>query len=460
MIMERKYAIVDVETTGGNATDNKIIEIAIFIHDGIKVIDEFETLINPERPIPPYIASFTGINEEMVRNAPTFAGIIDRVEEITTDCIFVAHNVNFDYSFLRKEYSELGRTFKRKKLCTVRTARQLIPDLPSYGLGGLCNSLGITINGRHRAGGDGRATARLWTILMRRDNYGFVENALKASSREALLPPNLEKAQFERLPESIGVYYFLDRKGNIIYIGKAKNLRNRVTSHFQGNTNTRTRQLFMEKIHGLDFVVCGNELVALLLESEEIKKHWPEFNRAQKRYEQNYGIFRYEDINGYQRLTIGRNKSGYQPILTFPGIIDARSYLFKRVREFKLCPKLCGLQKSPHECHDHKVDLCNGACGGHEPVEEYNARLEEAIQSMLQGGKSFAIIGQGRTSDESSIVVVENGSYLGYGYSEGPLDNDLENLKQNINHKDDNPDIQMIINSYVNRVNPANLIEF
>ena len=164
------YAVIDIETTGGFAQRNRITEIAIYVFDGTKIVEEFRSLVNPEREIPNYIALLTGINNDMVASAPSFKSIAPTIEELTKDKIFVAHNAGFDYSFIRKEFRELGINFVRKKLCTVRLSRNIIPGLHSYGLGTLCATLGIPIEHRHRAFGDARATVSLLHYLIKHDH--------------------------------------------------------------------------------------------------------------------------------------------------------------------------------------------------------------------------------------------------------------------------------------------------
>lgn len=160
------YAIIDIETTGQSAANGKITEVAIFVHDGFKVIDSFSSLINPECYIPDYIVNLTGINNEMVRNAPKFYEVARRIVEMTNDRIFVAHNVSFDYRFIQEEFKRLGYDYQRKTMCTVRMGRKFLPGHKSYSLGNICDELGISINGRHRAAGDALATVKLFEILL------------------------------------------------------------------------------------------------------------------------------------------------------------------------------------------------------------------------------------------------------------------------------------------------------
>lgn len=446
------YAIVDIETTGGYAERNKIVEIAILIHDGKKVIEEFETLINPERVIPSAISAIHGISNAMVQNAPTFAQVAQRIFEILDGKIFVAHNVNFDYGFIKHEFELLGRQINLKKLCTVRLCRKIVAGLSSYSLGNICQQLKIRIENRHRAGGDARATAILFGLLLNRDLEGFITKSLKKNSREALLPANLPKEQFEELPEKTGVYYFMDEKHNVIYLGKAKNIKSRVASHFSGTATTWSRQNFKSKIHGISYELAGNELIALLLESHEIKRLWPLYNRAQKHTSPNYGIFKYTDGRGYHRLVVNRIKPGDDVLIVFKNMMEARHYLAKNIKEFDLCPKLCGIQQSPHGCFDYQLNLCKGACAGVVSPDDYNENLLKAITGFKKESSSYVIVGKGKDNFTKSAVIIENGRYLGFGYfpSEEPI-TDLEKAKMFIRSYKDNQEVQRIISGYLKK---------
>jgi DNA polymerase-3 subunit epsilon len=269
------YAVVDIETTGGFASGNGITEIAIIIHDGSEVLDRYETLINPMQEIPAHIEALTGISNDMVESAPIFSLVADKVYELLNDKIFVAHNVNFDFSFIRHQLGLAGFDLQCKKLCTVRMSRKIIPGHRSYSLGKLCNDLKIGLNNRHRAGGDADATAILLTHLLNCDCDGHITTALNKFSKDHILPANLQKSEVEKLPSTTGVYYFKDQKGKVIYVGKAKNLRKRVCSHFTGNSTSRQRQNFLKEIHNIDYEECGTELMAFILEATEIySKVW------------------------------------------------------------------------------------------------------------------------------------------------------------------------------------------
>lgn len=424
------YAVVDIETTGGFASGNGITEISILIHDGSRVIDGFETLINPQQDIPFYIQTLTGITDEMVRKAPLFEEVAPRIYDLLHNKIFVAHNVNFDYSFVRHQLAQAGFQLQCKKLCTVRMSRKIIPGHSSYSLGKLCSVLNIELNDRHRAGGDAAATAILLALLLEKDKEGVIPLSLNKVSKEQVLPPNLSKTHIDKLPSNPGVYYFKDHKGKIIYIGKAVNLKKRVCSHFSGNSINRQRQEFLKNIYEIDFTVCGTELMALILEVSEIKKHWPENNKALKRFEQKYALFAFEDQNGYIRLGIDKYKKNSQAIYTFDSLLAGQHMLRAMIKEHTLCEKLCFIQKNRVSCTAYTIEQCNGACIAAEEPEIYNERVEAAIVHLKSALPSFALIGSGRNEEEQSCLWVEKGKFCGMGYISFHADiNDLENLK-------------------------------
>src|SRR3954466_7149838 len=250
------FAIVDIETTGGYASGNSITEIAIAIHDGEQVVDYFETLINPEAPIPSYIQALTGITNAMISQAPLFEEVAPKIFGMLHDKVFVAHNVNFDYSFVKHQLGQQGFDLDCKKLCTVRLARKVLPGHPSYSLGNLCRCLQIEIEQRHRAGGDALATVRLFECIIKNDVDGEVKAMLKGKAKEQFLPPHLPVEKVAQLPPLPGVYYFHNVKGKIIYVGKAKDLKKRVISHFSNNKPGKQKQDFLREIYNISFQVC------------------------------------------------------------------------------------------------------------------------------------------------------------------------------------------------------------
>lgn len=400
------YAIVDIETTGGYAAGSGITEVAIRIHDGKRVIERFESLVNPERPIPLYIQAMTGITPDMVADSPTFSELAPRIFSLLEESVFVAHNVNFDYSFLKYHLELAGFSLAVPKLCTVRLSRKIRPGLPSYSLGRLCDALGIPISNRHRAGGDAEATAILFGKLVEWDAGGNLMEMLKRKSKHQQLPPNLPKDQFDALPESTGVYYFRDLGGKIIYVGKANNIRSRVAQHFSGHNPNPQRQHFLRHIHSVTYERCGTELMALLLEAAEIKRHWPAYNRSLKRFEPKYALYAYEDHAGYLRLAIGKHSRDHQHTHLFHNQLDAISLLHQLIKQFNLHPQYCAFG-GPKQLMAKPIT---------DAPEIHNQRVQQALDYLANELPTFAIFDRGRDETEVSCVWVENGKLHGMGH--------------------------------------------
>lgn len=444
------YAIVDIETTGGYADNHRVTEVAIYHHDGISITDHYKTLINPGRAIPQFITGLTGIDYEMVKEAPAFQDVAHEIHRWLKDRVFVAHNAHFDYSFLKKEFDDAGLVWNTRKLCTVRLSRKIIPGLTSYSLGRLAESLGIRIDDRHRAGGDAQATAKIFDILLKRDQDGVIAKALKRNSGETILPPNLDKSEFDKLPAKAGVYYFLDGRGTVIYVGKAINIKKRIAGHFTGDAREWNRSNIRNEIHHITYELTGNELVALILESQEIRRLWPKYNLAQKYRQEEWGIFDYEDRNGYLRFCVNQVVKGTRPLITFSNKADAWNLMWEKVKEFELCPKLSGLQLAKGLCFSHQSGTCHGACLAIESAKKYNKRAQKSIDSLFEQGQTVALVGRGRKPSEKSMVLIENGLYVGFGFldQQEPVRN-IEEARQFIKPSKDNRVVQNLVNSFL-----------
>ncbi|NUY79284.1 GIY-YIG nuclease family protein [Flavobacterium sp. MAH-1] len=452
---KHQYAIVDIETTGGNASGSRITEIAIVIHDGVQVIEKWETLVNPQKEIPLPIFALTGINNEMVKDAPIFGDIAQTVYDLLSDRIFVAHNVNFDYSFVRHQLEQEGFRWTARKLCTVRAARKVRPGLGSYSLGNLCRVLDISIENRHRAGGDADATVVLFSRLLEWDTEGEIAKMLKKTSQDQRLPPNLPPEDFERLPEKPGVYYFYDRSKKVIYVGKAVNIKKRVTSHFTGHKITSQRQLFLRDIHGISFETCGNELMALLLECVEIKKLWPTYNRALKRFEPKFGLFGYEARNGYHYLAIGK-VGKYQTCLeTFNSQHEAVRALLDLSDRFRIDQRFCKYGSVIEGVPFPKTDKENLP-----DVEQHNKKVTGLIDSLSTDRQSFAIIDKGRSEDERSCIWVEEGRFYGMGYMASDITiTEPSQVKEHVTPYKSNHYIMQLVNTYAGKYSGKVLLD-
>lgn len=434
------YAIVDIETTGGHASSNGITEIAIFVHDGNRVTGKFHTLVNPGRNVPLYITALTGISNEMLADAPLFDEIAADVWAFLENNIFVAHNVNFDYSFLKHQLKHSGYNLDVKKLCTVRLGRKVFPGLPSYSLGNLCRSLGISISNRHRASGDAAATVTLFEKLLEHDTNGYVQTMLKKHSGDQWLPLQLDKSAIDALPTCTGVYYFHDRKSRIIYVGKAVNIRKRVSSHFTHNDAEKKRQHFLRHVASITYQSCITELEALVLESAEIKRLWPKYNYSQKQPERKFALYSFEDGRGYMRLAIDKRKKNLPALYQFNLLHEGLVMLNRMIDEFGLNPKLCFTDKSRITTEDLSFM---------DPPHIYNGKVKVALENLEAALPSFAIM-EKRLSDNGQLcLLIDRGQFYGMGYlPEGKSYNNINDIREAIQPLADNDFIRNSVYAY------------
>ena len=443
------YAIVDIETTGGKFNEEGITEIAIYRHDGHQIVDQFSSLVNPERPIQAFVASLTGINNNMLRQAPKFYEVAKRIVEITDNAILVAHNAQFDYRILRTEFTRLGYEFERRTICTVELSKKLLPGHASYSLGKLTRALGIPISDRHRAQGDAQATVKLFQLLLDRDHEkNIVEASIRLDPKKQLEPNLLEL--IERAPSETGIYYLRNKEDKLIYIGKSKNIKKRLTQHFTGQ-DRKSKKLQLETVD-VQVERTGNELVALLKESEEIKLHKPLYNRSLRRSIFRYQLSHFTDQQGYINLKIDPSDRRKNSITTFGTFAQAKSVLFKITEQYELCQKLNGLYQSKEACFSYSLNQCNGACIQKEAPETYNQRVQEFINKNIYQSSDLIIVDKGRYLEERSCILIENGAFKGIGYFD--LNFQIQNpevLKSIIRPMQDNRDAQHIIQSYLRR---------
>ncbi len=443
------YAIVDIETTGGKFNEEGITEIAIYRHDGHQIVDQFSSLVNPERPIQAFVASLTGINNNMLRQAPKFYEVAKRIVEITDNAVLVAHNAQFDYRILRTEFTRLGYEFERRTICTVELSKKLLPGHASYSLGKLTRALGIPISDRHRAQGDAQATVKLFQLLLDRDHEkNIVEASIRLDPKKQLEPNLLEL--IERAPSETGIYYLRNKEDKLIYIGKSKNIKKRLTQHFTGQ-DRKSKKLQLETVD-VQVERTGNELVALLKESEEIKIHKPLYNRSLRRSIFRYQLSHFTDHQGYINLKIDPSDRRKNSITTFGTFAQAKSVLFKITEQYELCQKLNGLYQSKEACFSYGLNQCNGACIQKEAPETYNQRVQEFINKNIYQSSDLIIVDKGRYLEERSCILIENGAFKGIGYFD--LNFQIQNpevLKSIIRPMQDNRDAQHIIQSYLRR---------
>ena len=413
------------------------------------MVDQFISLVNPERKIQEFVVNLTGINNNMLRNAPKFYEVAKRIVEITEDCIIVAHNAKFDYRILRTEFKRLGFDFKRRSLCTVELSKELIPGQPSYSLGKLSRALGIPVSDRHRASGDAMATMKLFKMLLTKDTEKYIiKDSIRTEPKFQMEPKHLEI--IEQLPSITGVYYIHKSDGEIIYIGKSNNIKKRINQHFT-STQPKSKKIQL-LVAAVTYEATGSELVALLKESEEIKKNKPLYNRALRRTIFTHALYSFKDDNGYINLKIDVVDGRKKPITTFSNRDSAKQFMHKAVETYSLCQKLAGIYNTKGSCFNYSIKTCHGACINKEEAESYNERVLELIEKNSYSGQDLAIIDRGREIDERSVIYIKNGIFYGVGFFDLNYQiNHPEVLESLITPMQNNRDTQHIIQSYLRK---------
>lgn len=452
------YAILDIETTGGQYNEEGITEIAIYKFNGHEIVDQFISLVNPEIPIQPFVVKLTGINNEMLRTAPKFFEIAKRIIEITEDCIIVAHNTVFDYRILRTEFRRLGYNFERKTLCTVELAKVLMPEQLSFSLGKLVRSLGIPMADRHRAAGDAMATVKLFKMLLDKDlEKVIVKGMIQTEIEKGIAPKLLDIV--DAMPSKTGVYYIHREDGTLIYIGKSRNIKKRINQHFTGTT-TKCKKIQLE-VFRVTYEETGSELIAILKESEEIKINRPKYNRSQKKTIFNWALYHETDSDGYINLKIEKPDSRKKEITTFTSLQEAKGSVAKIAAEFQLCHKLVGLEDPKTHCFNYSLKACDGACIGEIAVEEYNLRVADFLNKHHLENKTVVVVDRGRNVNERSAVLIENGEYKGYAFYDLNYQiRNIEILRNILIPMQHNRDTRSIIQNHMRKSRFLKVIEF
>lgn len=416
--MSDTYAVIDIETTGGQPRRDKIIEIGVILYDGEKELDRFESLVDPGIAIPPHITRLTGITSQMVEDAPKFYEIAKRIVEITQGAVFVAHNVRFDYNFIREEFARLGYVYTRKQLCTKRLAKKSIDGLRSYSLESLIHYFNIKVKNRHRALDDAyAASVVLDQILNKQNNAAMALDLIHQGVKESRLPASITLDYLHSMPEDCGVYYFHNHTNDIIYVGKSINIKDRILQHFADHTEKSTT--LHQQVHSISYELLGSELLSLLKENEEIKKLKPEVNRQLRKKAMPVGVYEYMDENGYIRYFIQNSideDPEFQLVKKFSTPANAKAYLSGAAERYQLCLKLTGIEKYGGACFNFHIGKCRGACMNEEEPEWYNHRAAQLLGKNFITREEYIIYEEGRSPSEQTLLYIKNGRCIGYMY--------------------------------------------
>jgi len=297
--------VVDIETTGGRPSGNDITEIGIVHVQNKKIVHQWSSLVKPDSSIPNNIQALTGISDEMVEHAPKFQSLIPLLQKQLEGDVFVAHSVNFDYSFIERAFKECEVAWRMDKLCTIKYARKVFPEIGRYSLANLARELQVSNNNPHRALSDALCAAEVLIHCLHGDyDQKMLHNPKTGLLQRIQIPDNLPREQYDNLPKAYGIYEFKDAQGKSLYIGKANNIKKRVTQHFSTQKESAKYHRLMKECHFLEYTILPNEILALILEDHKIREHWPALNKSQKKQSLKFGLYAYENGKGEVKWVI------------------------------------------------------------------------------------------------------------------------------------------------------------
>jgi len=383
-------ACVDLETTGGYAARDRVIEAAVILLEDGRETGAWSTLVNPGVRIPRAIQQFTGISEAMVADAPTFAQIADELASRLEGRLFVAHNARFDYGFLRAEFRRLGRRFRAPVLCTVRLSRALTPGERGHNLDAVMARWGIACDARHRAQGDARVLAELLQMARARFAHAELGGIVQRLLAAPRLPPAIDPAIADELPEGPGVYLIHGEDDALLYVGKAKNLATRMPAHF-ADPRARRDQELAKRARRIDWIETAGEFGALLTEARLVRERRPLLNRRQRGADEGWTIRLGDDASG-ARASIVPLAAAEDPgdgYGTFRNARDARCALEGLARAHALCAKQLGLEQGEGSCVGFALGRCRGACAGRESSAIHALRVRMALAGLRRRAWPF-----------------------------------------------------------------------
>ena len=377
-------SFVDVETTGRSVAHGRIIEIGIVRLEGNKIVKTYQTLVDPQDYVDPFVYSLTGITQNDLKSAPTFGQIIDAVADVLEGSIFVAHNVRFDYGFVRNEFKRYGKSLSLKHFCTVKLARLLYPQLKNYNLDKIIDEFEIECEHRHRALGDAMAICEFYQKMQKFHPAQKLEKVIAMALKRPSVPLHINQTQLDKLPETYGVYVFYAENGAPLYIGKSVNIRDRVFSHFSSDYLSPLEMKLSQQVKSIETFTTEGEISALLLESSMIKKLKPLYNRTLRNRRKLVVLKKHVNKKGY--FNVGWETSDRIDVSeigrilgVFKSLKQCKDKLSEIAAEYNLCLKFLGLEKINRACFSYHLGQCNGACIGQEKPLKYNLRFDEAF---------------------------------------------------------------------------------
>jgi DNA polymerase-3 subunit epsilon len=442
------FVAVSILTTGLRLGQDRILDLALvsFSEHGIGEVVFSRLQVGY---LSPEMQQATGLHPSDLAEAPAFFQIAKQILTLTAGKVLIAEEPRKVYSFLKREFKELGFTWQAQFVSFDRWATKQAPEDPQTGFRNWVERLHLPQPVLTDSLGLANALAKVGTSLIK-----TTAATIKAKTRkplDGLLPAGISSAQINSLPTTPGIYYFRDRRGRLLYVGKSKNLRSRVRTHFQIDLQSSKAVAFKSSIAKIEYAETGSELLALLIESEEIKRFSPPYNWALRRRHQPYAVVAMPDANGYLNLKIVAADEASPDSIAVTTKFGGKNLLYAMAEEHMLCQKLCGLYKTKAGCFGYTVKKCNGACLGRESTESYNARVGEAFRRYLTPIEQCLIIGPGRTEGEVSAVLIENKHLFGYGFVPERISADLAQIKKYLPPKPENRDIQTILRGFFSK---------
>jgi DNA polymerase-3 subunit epsilon len=418
-----KMVLLDCETTGGRAKYHRVIEIGLLVIENGQLVETWQSFINPETIIPRHIQKLTGISPKMVENAPKFGEISELLQEKLKDRTLVAHNARFDYSFLKSEFERAGIAYSTKPLCSVKMSRNLYPQFKRHGLSEIIRRFDLNIENRHRALDDAQMIYGFFIKTSAIYSPQEISACCKQLLKRPSLPPLLNPDDISKIPNTAGVYYFYSQQGELLYVGKSVNLRNRVLSHFSADyKNSKEFQMSQKTAH-VTFETTPSDFGAQIRESHQIKSLSPLYNRRLRKTRKLYQYKSTTNADGYLRLdteAVSSSAPSDQQFGLFRSPRQATIQLEKLADQYFLCHQLIGLEKSKSRntaCFRSQLNKCLGACHGAESPDTYNERINAAIaRYQIQAWPyQTAIMIEERNiedSDRSAFHIIDNWRYI------------------------------------------------
>ncbi len=449
--MNEPICFLDVETTGGSPYRSRIIEIGIIKVQNGRVAKKYERLINPETAVDPFVSRMTGIRQKDLENSPTFMDLADELLYLLEDSVIAAHNVRFDYGMLRHEFRRSGIKFQSRHFCTVRLARQLYPGRQNYNLDALIESFNLTCLHRHRAYDDAKAIWDFYKLAETQNPAEVFHEALKTIMKRPTIPSHIPADILDDLPEAPGVYTFYAENNVPLYIGKSKNVRERVFSHFVNDHQSATDLKISQQAVDVEVLETAGELGALLLESDMVKKRQPLLNRQLRDIKLMALLTKTATKNGYYSVEI--TQASRIPVELAGRIMgvfrtkkQAEDFLYELAKEHHLCPKLLGLEKGRGACFYSQIEECFGACTGQEPFLKYNLRFDDAFyKRKIKAWRFDGPIVIREAGEREELFVVDKWCLLGR-YDPGTEGFDLSSAEYRFDY-----DVYKILYRYLNR---------